>query len=82
MNQDRVALHEKITFEKWEGYAKPIDRGRHVTFGENYIMAPDFVMMSPLFNDGVPQSITDMFSGEVAEAVQKYAPDGDVLTPE
>ena len=47
MNKDRVALHEKIAFEKWEGYAKPLDRGRHVTFGENYIMAPDFVMMSP-----------------------------------
>ena len=82
MNKDRVALHEKIAFEKWEGYAKPIDRGRRVNFGENYIMAPDFVMISPLFNNGVPQSITDMFSGEVAEAVAKYAPDGDVLTPE
>src|SRR6478672_11000801 len=82
MSKDRVALHEKIAFEKWEGYAKPIDRGRRVNFGENYIMAPDFVMISPLFNNGVPQSITDMFSGEVAEAVAKYAPDGDVLTPE
>ena len=82
MNKDRVALHEKIAFEKWEGYAKPIDRGRHVTFGENYIMAPDFVMMSPLFNDGVPQSTADMFSGEVAAAMAKYAPDGDMLTAE
>ena len=45
-------------------------------------MAPDFVMMSPLFNDGVPQSATDMFSGEVAEAMAKYAPDGDMLTAE
>ena len=82
MNQDRVKLHEQIAFEKWEGYAKPIERGRHVNFGDKYTMAPDFVMMSPLFNNGVPQSITDMFSGEVAEAVAKYAPDGDVLTPE
>ncbi len=82
MNQDRVKLHEQIAFEKWEGYAKPIERGRYVNFGDKYIMAPDFVMMSPLFNNGVPQSITDMFSGEVAEAVAKYAPDGDVLTPE
>lgn len=39
MNPDRVALHEKIAFEKWEGYAKPIERGRHVNFGDNYIMA-------------------------------------------
>ncbi|BBY90648.1 hypothetical protein MGALJ_03170 [Mycobacterium gallinarum] len=82
MARDRVALHESIAFEKWEGYAKSIDRGRHVNFGDKYIMAPDFVMMSPQFNDGVPQSITDMFSGEVADAAAKYAPDGDVLTPE
>lgn len=55
MTQDRVALNEKIAFEKWEGYAKPIDRGRHVTFGDKFIFAPDYVMMSPHFNNGVPR---------------------------
>lgn len=37
MARDRVALHESIAFEKWEGYAKSIDRGRHVNFGDKYI---------------------------------------------
>lgn len=31
MTHDRVALNEQIAFERWEGYAKPIDRGRHAT---------------------------------------------------
>ena len=79
---DRVALHEKIAFEKWEGYAKAIERGRRVTFGDKFIWAPNSVMMSPLFNDGVPQTATDMFSDEVAKAIEKYAPDGDILSPE
>jgi hypothetical protein len=82
MGVDRTALHEKIAFEKWEGYAKAIERGRHVTFGDRFVWAPDSVMMSPLFNDGVPQSASDMFSAEVATAVAQYAPDGDILTPE
>jgi len=82
MTRDRVALHERIAFTKWEGYAKPIERNRHVTFGDEFIWAPDYVMMSPLFNDGVPQSAADMLSGEVAAAIAKYAPDGDILTPE
>lgn len=67
---------------KWEGYAKPIERGRHVSFGDEFIWAPDSVMMSPMFNGGVPQSATDMLSAEVAAAIAKYAPDGDILTPE
>lgn len=56
MTLDRVALHERIAFAKWEGYAKPIERGRHVSFGEKFIWQTDSVMMSPMFNDGVPQS--------------------------
>src|SRR5689334_11044502 len=82
LNQDRAALNEKIAFEKWEGYAKPIERGRQVTFGEKFIFAPDYVMMSPHFNDGVPQSAAEMFSDEVAAAMAEYAPDGDMLTSE
>lgn len=27
MSSDRVAVNEEIAFQKWEGYAKPIDRG-------------------------------------------------------
>ena len=27
MPHDRLARHEKIAFEKWEGYAKAIERG-------------------------------------------------------
>lgn len=50
MTRDRVALHERIAFAKWEGYAKPIERNRHVAFGDEFIWAPDSVMMSPLFN--------------------------------
>ncbi len=79
---DRVALHEKIAFDKWEGYAKAVERDRRVTFGDKFIWAPNSVMMSPLFNDGVPQTATDMFSDEVAKAIAKYAPDGDILPPE
>lgn len=26
MTEDRVALHERIAFAKWEGYAKAIER--------------------------------------------------------
>jgi len=82
MSSDRVALNEEIAFQKWEGYSKPIDRGRHVDFGEKFVFATDYVMMSPHFNDGTPQSAADMFSDEVAAAMAKYAPDGDMLTAE
>lgn len=82
MSSDRVALNEEIAFQKWEGYAKPIDRGRHVSFGEKFVFAADYVMMSPHFNDGAPQTASEMFSDEVAAAMAKYAPDGDMLTAE
>jgi len=59
MSSDRVALNEEIAFQKWEGYAKPIDRGRHVNFGEKFVFATDYVMMSPHFNDGARQSAAD-----------------------
>ncbi|UXA19578.1 hypothetical protein [Mycobacterium sp. SMC-4] len=36
MTEGRVALHEKIVYEKWEGYANPIERGRHVNFGDQF----------------------------------------------
>ena len=70
MSSDRTALNEEIAFQKWEGYAKPIDRGRHVNFGEKFVFATDYVMMSPHFNDGAPQSAADMFSDEVAAAIE------------
>ncbi|WP_333894273.1 hypothetical protein [Mycolicibacterium gadium] len=82
MSSDRVTLNEEIAFQKWEGYAKPIDRGRHVNFGEKFVFAPDYVMMSPHFNDGVPQTAAEMFSDEVAAAMAEYAPDGDRGCPE
>jgi hypothetical protein len=77
-----MAVNERIAFEKWEGYAKPIARGRHVNFGESFRFAPDYVMMSPHFNDGLPQTAAQMFSDEVAAAMAKCAPDGDMLTSE
>ena len=82
MASDRKTRNERIAFEKWEGYAKPIDRGRHVDFGESFAFASDYVMMSPMFNDGAPQTAAEMFSDEVAAAMAKYAPDGDMLTAE
>lgn len=82
MSSDRTALNEEIAFQKWEGYAKPIDRGRHVNFGEKFVFATDYVMMSPHFNDGARQSAAEMFSDEVAAAMATYAPDGDMLTAE
>jgi len=82
MTRDRVALNEKIAFEKWEGYAKPIERGRHVDFGESFVFAPDYTMMSPHFNNGARQTAQDLFSDDVAAAMSEYAPDGDMLTPE
>ena len=62
MSSHRTAMNEQIAFGKWEGYAKPIDRGRHVSFGETFVFAADYVMMSPHFNDGAPQSAAEMFS--------------------
>lgn len=81
MTQGRVALHEQMALAKWEGYAKALERN-HVTYGDEFIYAPDAVIMCPLFNGGAAQSITDLFSNEVAAAVASYAPDGDILTPE
>ena len=79
---DRVALHAKTAFDKWEGWAKAIERDRRVTFGDKFIWAPNSVMMSPLFNDAVPQIATARFSDEVAQTIEKYAPNGDILSPE
>ncbi len=82
MTEDRVALHERMALAKWEGYAKAIERNRHCTFGEEFIYAPNAVITCPLFNGGAAQSITDLFSDEVAAAAATHAPDGDILTPE
>jgi hypothetical protein len=81
MTEDRVALHQRMALAKWEGYAKALERN-HVTFGDEFIYAPDAVIMCPLFNGGAAQSIAELFSDEVAAAAASHAPDGDILTPE
>lgn len=78
---DRVALHRRMAHAKWEAYAK-VTETNHVTYGDEWIYAADAVMMCPLFNGGIPQPMADLFSEELAAAITKYAPDGDMLTPE
>ena len=75
MIQDRVALHPRIAYGKWEAYAKATETN-YVTYKDEWIYAPDAVIMCPLFDDGVEQSMADLFSEEVAAAMAKYAPDG------
>lgn len=81
MTVDRVALHRRMAYAKWEAYTKAPETN-HVTYGDEWIYAPDAVMMCPLFNGGVAQSMADLFSDEVAAAMANCAPDGDMLTPE
>lgn len=78
---DRVALHERMARAHWEAYAKAPETN-YVTYGDEWIYAPDAVMMCPLFNGGVAQPMADLYSEEVAAAMARYAPDGDMLTPE
>lgn len=81
MTSDRVALHRRMAHAKWETYAKAPETGK-VTYGDEWIYAPDAVMMCPLFNDGAENLIADLASDEVLAAMQNFAPDGDMLTCE
>jgi hypothetical protein len=81
MTVDRVALHRRMARAKWEAYAKAPET-KHVTYGDDWIYAPDAVMMCPLFNGGGAQPMAELFSDAVATAMAEYAPDGDMLTPE
>lgn len=81
MTVDRVALHQRMAHAKWEAYAK-VTETNYVTYGDEWIYAPDAVMMCPLFNEGVAQSMADLASDQVLAAMAKHAPDGDMLTPE
>jgi hypothetical protein len=81
MTVDRAALHRRMAYAKWEAYATAPETN-HVTYGDEWIYAPHAVMMCPLFNNGVEQPMADLFSDEVASAMAKYAPDGDMLTAE
>ncbi|WP_293010393.1 hypothetical protein [Mycobacterium sp.] len=76
MNQARVDLHRRIAYGKWEAYAKATETN-HVTYGDEWVYAPDAVMMCPLFNGGVAQPMADLFTDELAAAIAKYAPDGE-----
>jgi hypothetical protein len=66
---------------KWLAYANAPDTN-YVTYGDEWIYAPDAVMMCPLFNGGVAQPIANLFTEELAAAMNRHAPDGDMLTPE
>jgi len=78
---DRVDLHRRMAHGKWQAYAKAPETDR-ITYGDEWIYAPDAVMMCPLFNGGIAQRMADLFSEELAAATAEYAPDGDMLTPE
>ena len=78
---DRVELHRRLAYAKWQAYAKPHETDR-ITYGDEWVYAPDAVMMCPLFYGGEPQRMADLYNDEVAAAMAEYAPDGDMLTPE
>jgi hypothetical protein len=81
MSEDRIALHRRMAHAKWEAYAKAPETN-HISYGDEWIYAPDAVMMCPLFNGGATQTMANLASDEVLEALARYAPDGDMLTPE
>jgi hypothetical protein len=79
MTLDRLALHRRIAHAKWETYAKAPET-KKISYGDEWIYAPEAVMMCPLFNDGFENRMADLASEEVLTAMQKFAPDGDMLT--
>lgn len=81
MTSDRVARHRRIAHAKLETYANAPDTGR-ITYGDEWIYAPDAVMMCPLFNDGADHRMADLATDELLAAMQNFAPDGDMLTCE
>lgn len=78
---DRVARNRRIAFAKWETYAQAPETGK-ITYGPEWIYSPDAVMMCPLFNGGADHVMAELASQELLEAMQTYAPDGDMLTCE
>ncbi|BBZ70942.1 hypothetical protein [Mycobacterium paraseoulense] len=81
MTSDRVALHHRLAHSKWEAYARAPET-KKITYGDEWVYAPDAVMMCPLFNGGADHVMADLASEEVLAAMQHYAPDGDMLTCE
>lgn len=81
MTSDRTARQRRIAHAKWETYAKAPETGK-ITYGDEWIYAPDAVMMCPLFNNGAAVPMADLASEKVLAAIQKFAPGGDMLTCE
>ncbi|QLL08868.1 hypothetical protein [Mycobacterium vicinigordonae] len=81
MTSDRVARHHRVAHAKWETYATAPET-KKISYGDEWIYAPDAVMMCPLFNDGADSPMADLASQEVLAAMQDFAPDGDMLTCE
>ncbi|WP_231986369.1 hypothetical protein [Mycobacterium sp. E2479] len=55
---------------------------KKISYGDEWIYAPDAVMMCPLFNNGAESPMANLASDEVLEAMQNFAPDGDMPTCE
>jgi hypothetical protein len=66
---------------KWETYATAPET-KHISYGNEWTYAPHATLMCPLFNGGEAQTMAHLASDEVLAAMAKYAPDGDMLTPE
>jgi hypothetical protein len=78
MSTARVELHLRLARSKWEAYANARETGR-VKYSDEWVYAPDAVIMCPRFNNGEPQRFADLATDELLPLLPA---DGDTLTPE
>jgi hypothetical protein len=79
MSSDRAELHRRLAKGKWEAYANAPDTGR-VRYLDEWIYAPEAVIMCPRFNDGQPRRFSEVITDEMIPPLANA--DGDLLTPE
>lgn len=80
MSSDRIELHHRLARSKWEAYANVRETGL-VKYSDEWVYAPDAVIMCPRFDNGKPHRFADLATGELI-ALFANLPDGDYLTPE